>query len=167
MLNNKRHIIFSLAVLFFGILAESCKSPRVTRTTPRVNPEIVTLPGYTFRDSLFTKNDFNVFVITTEYSFDSLLQASITNPIRPKFSEDLVLAIKTETPNYTYKSTFRDMVIRNRVLSVYFTVNKELPGTENAGWVSVSTFPRSRKIRLVKFYFDNVLIEAIPVVLVY
>jgi hypothetical protein len=149
------------------VLIGSCKSPRVTRTTPRENPSIITLPGYTFKDSLFTREDFNVFVITTEYGFDSLLTTNITNPIRPKFDDQLVLAIKAETANYTYKSTFREMTRRNRVLNVYFTVNKEQPGEENAGWVSVTTFPREWKIRRVNFYFDNMLIRSVPVVLVY
>jgi len=167
MVKGTGYIVLIFPVILFGLFLAACKSPRVTRTTPRENPTIVNLPGYTFKDSLFTKDDFNVFVITTEYSFDSLLTTSIINPVRPKFNDDLVLAIKTETPQYTYKSTFREMTLRNRILSVYFTVNKEQPGSENAGWVSVSTFPRDRRIRLVKFYFDNILIKSIPVVLVY
>ena len=158
---------FLLIPFIFGLAATSCKSSRVTRTTPRENPTIKVLPGYTLKDSNFTKEDFNVMVITTEYSFDSLLTTSITNPLRPKFEDELVIAIKTETPNYTYKSTLRDMVLRSRTLSVYFTVNKEQPGEDNTGWVTVSTFPRNRNIRQVKFYFDNMLVKTIPVVLVY
>ncbi len=157
-------------LIFSGIvlsLVLSCKEPGISQTTPRDNPAIVFLPGYNFKDSNFTRDDFNVFVITTEYGFDSLLVTSITNPIRPKFAEELVVAIKAETPNYSYRSTFRKMELRNRILHVYFTVNKEREDTEGKGWVSVSTFPRDRSIRLVRFYFDNVLIRSIPVVLVY
>lgn len=145
----------------------ACKEPGISKTTPRDNPNIVSLPGYNFKDSNFTRDDFNVFVITTEYGFDSLLVTSITNPIRPKFAEELVLAIKAETPKFSYRSTFRKMEFRNRILHVHFTVNKEKPDAEDKGWVSVSTFPRDRSIRLVRFYFDNVLIRSIPVVLVY
>ena len=145
----------------------SCKDPDISKTSPRDNPAIVTLPGYTFKDSSFTRDDFNVFVITTEYGFDSLLTTSVVNPIRPKFDKELVLAIKAETPNYSYRSTFRRMELRNRILHVYFTVQKEQPMDENSGWVSVSTFPKDRNIRLVRFYFDDVLIRSIPVVLVY
>ena len=155
-----------LSGLLFSVFL-SCKDPGISRTTPREDPSIVFLPGYNFKDSNFTREDFNVFVITTEYGFDSLLVTSITNPIRPKFSEVLVLAIKAETPNYSYRSTFRKMELRNRILHVHFTVNKEAPDAEDKGWVSVSTFPRDRSIRLVRFYFDNVLIRSIPVVLVY
>lgn len=153
------------SLLVFCFLA--CKTPDNTQRMPRENPHIVTLPGYNFRDTNFARNDFNVYVITTAYGFDSLLTASITDPIRPSFEKELVLAIKVETARHTYKSTFRHMQLNNRVLSVYFTVNKENPSEENAGWVSISTFPRDRNIRIVRFYFDNVLIRSIPVVLVY
>jgi hypothetical protein len=155
----------SMGLIIFLLFA--CKSPDISKTSPRENPAIVMLPGYSFKDSNFTREDFNVFVITTEYGFDSLLTTSVVNPIRPKFDQELVLAIKAETPNYSYRSTFRKMELRNRILNVYFTVQKEAPMAENSGWVSVSTFPRDRNIRLVRFYFDDILIRSIPVVLVY
>ena len=164
---SKNGLGFVTLVGLIVSLLFACKGPDIAKTTPRENPAIVMLPGYNFKDSNFTREDFNVFVITTEYGFDSLLTTSIANPIRPKFDQELVLAIKAETPNYSYRSTFRKMELRNRILHVYFTVQKEAPMSENSGWVSVSTFPRDRNIRLVRFYFDDVLIRSIPVVLVY
>jgi hypothetical protein len=160
------HLPVAFLALLAGLLG-ACKTPDNTQRMPRENPHIVTLPGYNFRDSNFTRSDFNVFVITTAYGFDSLLTASITNPLRPSFDKDLVLAIKVETAQHTYKSSFRHMQLNNRVLNVYFTVNRQDPADEGAGWVSISTFPKDRNIRIVRFYFDNVLIRSIPVVLVY
>ena len=153
--------------LAFGLSLTACKSNKIVKSTPRDNPAIVTLPGYNFRDSGFTRTDFNVYVITTEYGFDSLLVTHLTDPTRPRFDSVFVLAIKAETDQYSYKSTFRSMRFRDDVLNVYFTVNKQEPNDEDFGWVSISTFPRDRGIRLVRFYFDNVLIRTIPVVVVY
>ena len=131
------------------------------------NVAITSLPGYTVRDTAISHHDFNVWVITTETSFDSLFTTVITSAYKPRFDEQIAVAIKAETATTAYNVSFKEMVMRGRVLNVYFNVQKEKPDQEGAGWVSVTAFPKNQSIRRVNFYHDNVMIRSIPVVLVY
>jgi hypothetical protein len=106
-------------------------------------------------------------VITTALSFDSLFSSSTTTDARPNFDDHIVVAIKAQTTTNSYKVSFKEMMIQGRVFQVYFTVAKEKPDDENAGWVSISTIPRNRQIRRVNFFHDQILVRSIPVVEVY
>ena len=148
------------------LLASACSTTTKTSTAQTTSP-VVSLPGYVVKDSNFSRKDFNVWVVTTEPYFDSLFTAVIVNPSRPEFGQQLVVAVKVETATASYKVNFKNMTIRRQTLNVYFNVTKEKPDSENTGWVSVSTYPRNRNLRRVNFYFDDVLIRSIPVVIVY
>ena len=154
----------SISCLIIGILLTACSTEKTVAQTP-VSP--TTLPGYTVRDTGFSRKDFNVWVITTNLSFDSLFTATISPATRPDFDTDFVMAVKAETAANSYKVTYKDMKIQGDVLKVYFKVAKEHAGDDGAGWVSVSTFPKNRKLRRVHFYHDNVMIRSIPIVAVY
>jgi len=153
--------LFSLLLLFFT----TCKTPEQTIVVPNV--AVSSMPGYTVRDSLISRTDFNVWLVTTETRFDSLFSTDITSSYRPKFAEEVVVAIKAQTATTTYKVSFKQMLLQGRILHVYFKVKKEVPDAEDAGWVAITAFPKNQDIRKVNFYHDNVLIRSIPVVIVY
>jgi len=128
---------------------------------------VVTLPGYTIRDTNFSRKDFNTWLVTTQSSFDSLFIPSDSTLRKPDFETQMVVAVKAETYNYTYKTTFQQMILQRRVLKVYFKVYKEKPDQEGFGWVSIIAIPKDKTIRRVNFYYDYMMIRSIPVVIVY
>jgi hypothetical protein len=134
-------------------------------TVPKT--EIKSLPGYVVKDTNFSRKDFNVWVITTAMSFDSILSAVDTAVARPSFDKDIVLAMKAATATNTYKVKYNRMVMQGTTLSVYFDVEKEKPDKEDAGWVSMQTVSRDKQVRRVKFYYGDVLVRSLPVVIVY
>lgn len=125
------------------------------------------LPGYEIRDSNFSRKDFNVWVVTTQLSFDSIFLTTTAVDNKPNFDNQLVVAIKAETSTSQYKVTFRNMVVDRRELNVYFTVAKDKTENEGSSWVTVAAIPRSNDIRRVNFFHDNVLTRTVPVVRVY
>ncbi len=123
--------------------------------------------GYVMKDTNFSRKDFNVWLITTQLTFDSLFTSVDTTLAKPNFNDNLVLAIKAETVNKAYKTNFRQMYVQRRILKVFFNIEKERPGRDDAGWVSILSFPKDKEIRRVNFYYDDMMIRSIPVVIVY
>ncbi len=165
MIRNPMRLFLAQGTIIL-MLATACTTTSKTNTTQAQVP-ITNLPGYVVRDSNFSRKDFNVWVVTTEPKFDSLFTAVVVNPGRPEFGQNLVVAVKAQTATNTYKVSFKNMQIRRNILHVYFNVTKEKADSETSGWVSVSSYPRDRNLRRVNFYFDDVLVRSIPVVIVY
>jgi hypothetical protein len=125
------------------------------------------LPGYKLKSSAIVFNDYNLWVITNSEVFDKLFIPETETAARPDFNEEMVLAAKVETPANTYNIRFKKTEVRKKDLNVYFTVQKEGPGQDGAGPVSLITFSRNPTVRKVNFYHDNLLVRSIPVVAVY
>ncbi len=155
---------FTAGVLFL-LAAAACSTTKSGKSVPVV--PIVILPGYALKDTNISKKDFNIWVVTTQTSFDSLFTAVIPDPGKPSFDQKLVVAVNAVTATSNYKVTFRNMLVRRNVLNVYFNVTREKAGAENTDWVSISNYPRDRNLRRVNFYFDDVLVRSVPVVVVY
>lgn len=128
---------------------------------------VLPLPGYTIRDTNFSRKDFNTWLVTTQSSFDSLFIPSDSSVPKPNFEQQMVVAVKAETYNNKYNTTFYEMILQRRVLRVYFKVYKERRNQEGAGWVSIIAIPRDKSIRRVNYYYDNMMIRTIPVVTVF
>jgi hypothetical protein len=152
-------------LLINGLLTACGTEKKAVVVVPNV--AITKLPGYMVKDTNFSRHDFNVWLVTTETSFDSLFTPAITSTYKPNFDKEMALAIKVQTKTTSYKVKFKQMVLRGPVLSVYFNVKKEAPDEEEAGWVSITAFPKNQSVTRVKFYYDNVMIRSIPVVVVY
>jgi hypothetical protein len=123
--------------------------------------------GYSLRDTNFSRKDFNVWVVTTALSFDSLFTSIDSTLRKPNFDEEIVLAIKAETVRNVYETKFKEMILQRRILRVYFKVSKEDKDKEGVGWVTITSIPKDKTIRRVNFYFDDMMVRSIPVVVVY
>lgn len=157
-----RMLLILPGVSFIFIFA--CSTQKKVPLSPA---QVSSLPGYEIRDSNFSRKDFNVWVVTTPLSFDSLFITTIAADTKPNFDNQLVVAIKAQTVTSNYQVTFKNMVVEGRELNVYFTVAKDKPEREGSSWVTVAAIPRSKTIRRVNFFHDNVLTRTIPVVSVY
>lgn len=137
------------------------------KEVPLAPAQVSSLPGYEIRDTNFSRKDFNVWVVTTPLSFDSLFVTTTAVDTKPDFDSQLVVAIKAQTISSKYKVTFRNMVVDGRELNVYFTVAKDQPEREGSSWVTVAAIPRGNNIRRVNFFHDDVLTRSVRVVIVY
>jgi hypothetical protein len=159
----KRIVVPCFIILFFISFVACSNEKKIT--VPQ--SEIKSLPGYVVKDSNFSRKDFNVWVITTSLSFDSILSAVDTSVKKPSFDKDIVLAMKAATATNTYRVTYNRMVMQGTTLNVYFDVEKDKPTKDDFGWVSMQTISRDKQVRRVKFYYGDVLVRSVPVVIVY
>lgn len=137
-------------------------------TAPTVLVENVKeLSGYKLRNKNFNFNDFNLWIITNELSFNNEFIAESDEVTRPRFSEQWVVAAKVETHNYSYRVLFKKLILKDSILNIYFTVKKEGAALGGDGPVAISAFPKDKAIKKVNFYHNNVLVRSVPVVAVY
>ncbi len=125
------------------------------------------LSGYKLKSKSIVFNDFNLWVITNGEAFDKTFIAERETAARPSFEEEMVLAAKAETSTNSYRISFKKAEIRKTELNVYFTVQKDGPGRDGDGPVSLIAFPRNTTAKKVNFYHDNLLVRTIPIVAVY
>jgi hypothetical protein len=137
------------------------------KKTPLPPSQVSGLPGYEIRDSNFSREDFNVWVVTTPLSFDSIFVSTTAADKKPDFESQIVVAIKAQTVTSTYRVTFKNMVVQGPDLNVYFTVAKDKPEREGSSWVTIAAIPRNKTIRRVNFFYDDILTRTIQVVRVY
>jgi hypothetical protein len=161
-----RNIFLSIGSSFLLIIFLVACSTEKKVVVPNVS--MTALPGYVIKDTAtISHHEFNVWLVTTETRFDSLFTSVITSSFKPNFDKEMAMAIRVETATASYKVSFKEMVLRGNTLGVYFRIRKELPADEDAGWVSLTTFPKNQSLKRVNFYYDDVLIRTIPVVIVY
>ena len=151
-------------IIICGFILQACSAGKQV-VVPNVAMSL--MPGYITNDSVLSHTEFNVWLVTTQPSFDSLFTTAITSAYKPDFDKEVAVAIRALTHTSSYKVTYKEMFRRGRVLQVYFNVRKENPGDEGYGWVSITAFPKNQEIRRVDFYHDNMFIKSIPVVIVY
>lgn len=125
------------------------------------------LTGYKLRYNIIDRSDFNLWVVTNEDVFNEEFVAVNDSVLKPRFNEQMVLAAKVETLNYSYRVKFRNTVEQEGTLNVYFSVRKAGAVETTEAPVSMIMFPKVRGIRKVNFYHDNMLVKTIPVVVVY
>jgi hypothetical protein len=152
-------------IIICSIVLQACSASKKVVVVPNVAMSL--MPGYITNDSVLSHTDFNVWLVTTEPSFDSLFTTAITSAYKPDFSREIAVAIRAITYTASYKVTYKEMLRRGNILDVYFTVRKEKPEDEGYGWVSITAFPKNQDIKRVNFFHDNVMIKSIPVVIVY
>ena len=152
-------------IIVCSIFLQACSASKKVVVVPNVAMSL--MPGYITNDSVLSRTEFNVWLVTTELSFDSLFTTAITSAYKPDFSKEIAVAIRAITQTSSYKVTYKEMLRRGNVLDVYFTARREKPEDEGYGWVSITAFPKNQDIKRVNFYHDNVMIRSIPVVIVY
>lgn len=164
-LQSRNIFLYIISVFFLVVFFVACNTER-RLVVPNV--AMTALPGYVIKDTAaISHHEFNVWLVTTETRFDSLFTPVITSGFKPDFDNEIAIAIRVETITTSYKVSFKEMTLRGNTLQVYFKVKKELPADEGAGWVSLTTFHKNQAIKKVNFYYDDVLIRSIPVVIVY
>jgi len=138
-----------------------------TPKEPDTSTNVKELTGYRLKNKVTVLNDFNLWVITNDITFDKVFVAETETVARPTFDNEIVLAAKAETLANSYQIRFKRTEIRKSDLNVYFGVQKSGPAQDGAGPVSLMAVQRNSKIKRVNFYHDNILVRSIPIVTVY
>jgi hypothetical protein len=138
-----------------------------TPKEPDTTSSVKELTGYRLKNKVTVLNDFNLWVVTNDITFDKIFVAETETVARPDFDSEIVLAAKAETLANSYQIRFKRTEIRKTDLNVYFGVQKSGPAQDGAGPVSLMTVQRNSNIRRVNFYHDNILVRSIPIVTVY
>ncbi len=138
-----------------------------TSKEPDTSSSVKELTGYRLKDKVTVLNDFNLWVITNDITFDKVFVAEAETVARPAFDNEIVLAAKAETLANAYQIRFKRTEVRKENLNVYFSVQKSGPSQDGAGPVSLMAVQRNSKIKRVNFYHDNILVRSIPIVTVY
>jgi hypothetical protein len=132
-----------------------------------IGENVKELSGYRLRDKSISLNDYNLWVIANEETFDKAFIADSNAVTRPAFEKELVLAAKVETYANSYKVKFKTAIVKDESLNVYFSIQRDKHPQVEAGKVAVTVFPKSTTIRKVNFYHDTKLVRSVPVVNVY
>lgn len=154
----------TILMLMTGFMLTAFSIPE--HETP-VTGELTELRGYKLRSNDIDKSDFNLWVVTNEDAFNKDFVPENDSVLKPNFDEQLVLAAKVETYNYSYQVKYRKLEVVNGSVNVYFTVRKVRSGHEAGGPVSMLVLPKDRSYKKVNFYHDNMLVKAVPIVTVY
>lgn len=125
------------------------------------------LSGYKLIDKEITLNDFNLWVITNENSFNEAFLAESEDAIRPRFEEEMVLAVKVQTHSNSYTARFLKAETPKNELNLYFSLKRDKHFQAEGSPASLAIFPKNKAVRKVNFYHDNVLVKSVPIVAVY
>jgi hypothetical protein len=129
--------------------------------------KVTELQGYKLRNTAIDFHDFNIWVVTTEDVFDKEFISESSTATRPRFEDQLVLAVKVETLSFSYAVKFRSMTLKDKNLNVYFGVRKEGPAKNGEGPVSLAVVPKDSSVKKINFFHDNVLVKSVPIAMVY
>ncbi len=127
---------------------------------------LTNLHGYVLKNNPGPSADFNVWVVTTETSFDEEFVALEGGTKKPDFENEMAIAVSAETHNYVYQVNFTRSELKKDELHVYFTVRKA-PVDAVPGMVKLATVAKTPGLKIVHFYHDNTRIRTVPIVSVY
>jgi len=156
----KKFIVVLLAV--FMLTAFSTKKDSAV-----LFDRVTELQGYKLKSTAIDFTDFNIWVVTTDDVFDQVFVSDNGAAVRPRFEEQMVLAVKVETFSYSYAVKFRSMTLKDNNLNVYFGVRKQGPANKGEGPVSLAVVPKDGSVKKINFYHDNILVKTVPIVTVY
>ena len=127
---------------------------------------LTNLHGYVLKNNPGPSADFNVWVVTTETSFDGEFLAMEEGTKKPDFANEIAVAVSAETHNYIYQVNFTRSELKKDELYLYFTVRKA-PADAVSGMVKLATLAKTPGLKKVHFYHDNTRIRTVPIVSVY
>ena len=153
-----------LSVMLFSGMLHVTAEERSWLTIPA---NVKELTGYKLRDKVISLNDYNLWVIANEETFDRIFVADTTTTARPDFDKELVLAAKVITAANSYKVKFKTVIEKDETLNVYFSIQRNKKEQEDTGAAFITVYPKSVSVKKVNFYHDNRLVRTVPMVAVY
>ena len=153
-----------LSVMLFSGMLASYDEQRQWLTIPA---NVKELTGYKLRDKVISLNDYNLWVIANEETFDKTFIPDTVTTARPDFDKELVLAAKVITAANSYKVKFKTVIEKDENLNVYFSIQRNKKEQEDMGAAFITVYPKSVTLKRVNFYHDNRLVRTVPMVAVY
>ena len=93
-------------IIICCIFLQACSAGKQV-VVPNVSMSL--MPGYITDDSVLSRTEFNVWLVTTQPSFDSLFTTAITSAYKPDFDKEIAVAIRALTHTTSYKVTYREI----------------------------------------------------------
>jgi hypothetical protein len=138
----------------------------VTDSTIVKNESISDLSCYEIKNKTVSHNDFNIWVVTNEFTLEELFTAGDC-AVKPDFQKEIVVALKVETALHNYRVDYKKITTTENSVNVYFHVVKQGAHTDEGSPVSVTSVPKTANTRKINFYHDNTLVKTVPIVAVY
>ena len=138
----------------------------IERTDGTGTPVITELSCYHIKAKTVSHTDYNIWVVTNQGALEEhFIADSCASNI--DFEHELLVALKLETDQGTYKINIKRITIAGNAINVYFESRRLKIPVEEGSPLVMASISKDSTVRKVNFYHGDMLVKTVPIVTVY